>query len=268
MQIIMFSKMLGSLLVDQAGDAIAEMGFDGVDLTVRAGGHVLPENVEGDLPKAVEILQSKQLSVPMITTGIVDATEPYAEATLRTASECGIQYLKLGYWQYRGFGHIKAQIREVREKIEGLQALAQKYDVCLGLHVHSGNFMTAMPGVMVMLLEGFDPKHIGAYIDAGHMTLEGGASGWEIGMDLLSDRIVMVAVKDFGWIYQGNKEWKRHSFPLYEGIVRWPKVLAHLKAIGFGGPMTVHSEYSGLSTEAIIAQTKRDLAYLKQVLEE
>ena len=86
MQVVMFSKMLGGLSVEQAGDAIAEMGFDGVDLTVREGGHVLPENAAQDLPKAVDLLRSKRLSVPMITTGIVDPDEPHTEAILGSAS--------------------------------------------------------------------------------------------------------------------------------------------------------------------------------------
>jgi hypothetical protein len=30
--------------------AATEIGFDGVDLTVRPKGHVLPDNVEKDLP--------------------------------------------------------------------------------------------------------------------------------------------------------------------------------------------------------------------------
>lgn len=41
----------------------AEIGFDGVNLTVRDGGHVLPERVEQDLHKAVETVRQAGLSV-------------------------------------------------------------------------------------------------------------------------------------------------------------------------------------------------------------
>ncbi|MDZ7723632.1 MAG: hypothetical protein U5R06_12725 [candidate division KSB1 bacterium] len=47
---------------------IAEIGFDGVDLTVRPGGHVLPENVTQDLPRAVKAIEKTGLKVPMMTT--------------------------------------------------------------------------------------------------------------------------------------------------------------------------------------------------------
>ena len=47
-----FSKHLHWLSVDVLADALAEIGFDGVDLAVRPGGHVEPERVETELPAA------------------------------------------------------------------------------------------------------------------------------------------------------------------------------------------------------------------------
>ena len=96
MQVLMFSKTLASRTVDQAVDIIAEMGFDGVDFTVRydpggTRGHVLPENVVQDLPEAILVLKGKGLDVPMITTAITNSSEPYAENVFRTAAECGVK---------------------------------------------------------------------------------------------------------------------------------------------------------------------------------
>jgi hypothetical protein len=72
------------------------MGFDGVDLTVRTGGHVLPERVEQDLPKLTAILRKAGLALPMVTTGIVDVRTPYAENVLRALKDVGIPALSLG----------------------------------------------------------------------------------------------------------------------------------------------------------------------------
>ena len=86
MQLLMFSKMLkniGGLSVEEAGDYIANLGFDGVDLTVRPGGHILPREARSKLPEAIEILNSKGLSVPMITTNITSANEKYAEEIMK-----------------------------------------------------------------------------------------------------------------------------------------------------------------------------------------
>src|SRR5258708_36318208 len=79
-----FSKHLPDLGYDDLGNVARQMGFDGVDLTVRKGGHVLPERASQDLPRAVEAIRGHQLAVPMITTEIVDAAEKDARPLLAT----------------------------------------------------------------------------------------------------------------------------------------------------------------------------------------
>jgi hypothetical protein len=74
LKICVFSKHFQWTNVKEAAAIARDIGFDGVDLTVRADGHVLPEQVESDLPKAVEIVRNAGLEVPMITTGIATAT--------------------------------------------------------------------------------------------------------------------------------------------------------------------------------------------------
>jgi len=274
MQLLMFSKMLkevGKLSVDEAGDRIAEMGFDGVDLTVRPGGHVLPEEVIGKLPEAVDILKSKDLTVPMITTGITDAKEKYAEDIFRIASRCDVKFLKLGYWPYEGFGKLKEQIESVRVRLKGIQDLSKRYGITAAIHIHSGNSLSANPAVVWMLLQDYDPDYLGAYIDPGHMAVEGSLSGWRMGMDLLSQHIRMVAVKDFGWFQErdektGKKRWRLDLVPLGDGLVPWPQVFTYLQQIKFDGPVSVHSEYKNLDLEELIQQTKKDLIYLKNIL--
>ena len=277
MQYIMFSKLLQELTIDQLGDAVKDVGFDGVDLTVRSNGHILPENVKRKLPEAARILRDKGLDIPMLTTEIVSSSTPGAEDIIATAAELGIRLLKLGYWQYRGFGHIKAQMEGARADLDTLSPLAEKHDVCLCLHTHSGDFLTATPAQMVILLAGHDPEHFGAYCDLGHMTSEGGMSGWKIGLDLLADHIKIVAAKGMGWMYYpgiaGERgEWRNVILPVKESAVRWQEAFGYLKEIGFTGPVSVHSEYGGShswrdlqTTDEILAQTSTDLAYLKSI---
>ncbi|MDB5260957.1 MAG: hypothetical protein JWQ14_238, partial [Adhaeribacter sp.] len=63
-----FSKHLEWLPIAEMARAAKQMGFDAVDLTVRPGGHVEPQRVAEDLPKAVDIIRKAGLSVPMIAT--------------------------------------------------------------------------------------------------------------------------------------------------------------------------------------------------------
>ena len=273
----MFSKMLAPYSIRQAGEVIRSLGFAGVDLTCRPQGHVLPEQTRERLPQAVRELRSLGLSVPMLTTGITSADDAHAADVFAAAAACGVRQLKLGYWRYSGFGQGRQQIREIRDKLRGIERLAKEHGVQACVHIHSGDYLSANPAVLMLLLEGTDPAAIGAYIDPGHMTVEGGVSGWKIGMDLLADRIALVAIKSFGWFREeapstGEVRWQEKLVPLREGTVRWREVFSLLRQIGYDGAVSVHSEYQGshswrdLTTEQLIDQTRDDVVYLRSVM--
>jgi len=274
MRILMFTKMLkntGNLPLEEAGDYITKMGFDGADLTVREGGYVLPEEASEKLPQAISLLKSKGLDVPMITTNIIDAGKDYAEDIFKTSSKCGVEYIKLGYWRYEGFGKIMKQIEEARKRISNIYTLSKNYGVTATIHIHAGPYLSADPALLFMLLRDYDPEWLGAYIDPGHMFAESGPSGLEMRIDLLAPYIRLVAVKNYRWIKvsdekTGEKRWKLRMMPLKDEIVPWPTVFKCLKAIGFEGCVSVHSEYEELNFEELLKQTKEDLGYLKGVL--
>lgn len=270
----MFTKMLkdkGNLQLEKAADHIAEMGFDGADLTVRERGYVLPEEASEKLPQAIDIIKSRGLDVPMITTNITNPEQAYARDIFKTASECGVKYLKLGQWKYRGFGNIHQQIEEARKAIAGICSLSMKFGVTAAVHTHAGAYLSADPGVLFMLLKDHDPNLIGAYIDPGHMFAEAGPRGLEMPIDMLSHYIRLVAVKNYRWIKvrdekTGETKWRHQMMPLKEEIVNWPQILRLLRDTHFDGPVSVHSEYHHYNFADLMRQTKEDLKYLKCVL--
>src|ERR1044071_8293874 len=71
-----FSKHLPDLSWSELGRSLRATGFQGVDLTVRRAGHVLPERAAEDLPRAVEAIRAQGLEVPMITTELTSASDP------------------------------------------------------------------------------------------------------------------------------------------------------------------------------------------------
>ena len=100
--VCIFSKHL-QFLEDYGdmADAALEAGFDGVDLTVRPGGHVVPEKVEEDLPRAVEAVRKAGLDVDMMATAIMSAEDPLTEPVMSTASKLGIKYYRMGRLRYK-----------------------------------------------------------------------------------------------------------------------------------------------------------------------
>src|SRR5690349_11407839 len=71
-KIAIFSKHLLFLHGNDLPEAAVKIGFDGIDLAVRKGGHVAPERVKQDLPPLVTAIRQHRLEVPMLTTGIAD----------------------------------------------------------------------------------------------------------------------------------------------------------------------------------------------------
>ncbi|NCO41003.1 MAG: sugar phosphate isomerase/epimerase [Armatimonadetes bacterium CG_4_10_14_3_um_filter_66_18] len=274
MQLVMFAKMVQDYGLASAAATMAELGLEGMDLTVRTGGFVLPENATAELPSAVETVRAAGLSVPMITTEIASGDHAYADELLGTGAQSGVTRYKLGYWPYT-YGTLVEQLDAAQRAMDGIEKLAERHGVCCCIHSHSGAFLSGNSTLVWLLLKDRDPLHIGAYLDPGHMIVEGGKLGWMMGLDLLKPYAQMVAVKDFGWSQAepGTKKWAAKLVPLSEGMVPWPDVFGKLAAAGFDGVVSVHSEYKGghsflgdCTTEQLVEQTARDLDYLKPVL--
>ncbi|MBN1640307.1 MAG: sugar phosphate isomerase/epimerase [Anaerolineae bacterium] len=269
MKLMMFSKHLGELDVAAAGHVIASLGFEGVDLTVRLGGHVLPEHARAQLGPAIRTLGDAGLAVPLVTTGITSAGEPYAADIFEEAARAGVPNLKLGYWRYAGMGTIHSAIDAAQRDLDGIEALAQRTGVRAVIHNHSGDFVSAYAPLVWRLIADRDPAAVGAYVDPGHLMVEGGLGGWRIGLDLLRDRIAVAAFKDYLWIRDestGGMRMRRQSVPLGQGMVPWSEVVACLRQAGYDGWISVHREYGVQTAQAVSEDMARDVAFLRDLL--
>jgi sugar phosphate isomerase/epimerase len=276
MQLVMFTKHLQEFPVAEAAKRVKAMGFDGLDLTVRPGGHVVPERVGVELPKAVADARAEGLTVPMISTAITAATSPHSEAILAAAAHDDIRKIKLGYWNIPKGGTLRQALDQSRRELDGLEKLAETYHVTLGIHNHSGpGYVNCQPAVLWTILRDRDPDRIASYFDAGHAAVEGGNGGWSQSFDLLSPQIRMIAIKDFAWKSEPGKPkavWHDLQVPLRDGIVPWPAFFERLSHTTFDGPISLHSEYQGkhswrdLTTAELIEQTAADLALVKAML--
>ena len=255
----MFTKHMPKLNYDELGKTLKQMGFDGADLTVRAGGHVLPERAAEDMPRAVETIRGHGIAVPMITTNLLDASDPTARPILSTAARLKVPVFKIGYYQYKS-PDIEGQLRAVKPRVAGLVALGKEQGIQVGLHNHSGSYVGAAVWDIRTILGDMDPHWIGYYFDPGHATAEGGVFGWQLSLQMAAPRIKMIAIKDF-YFEKVKGKWKLQWCPLGQGMVDWPKVFTILKGANFAGPASLHSEYEGGETMESIA---RDFAFMKK----
>lgn len=277
MKIGAFTKSFQTWPIPVVCQKFKEIGLDGLDLTVRPGGHIEPENVAVELPLAAQAALEAGTNILQLTTGITDPT-PEAETLLATASKLGITHFKLGYYRYKPFGTLAAQIDETRVRIAAVAELAKKYSMIPCVHIHSGMYIPSHGTLLYELLRDFPPDEVGAYCDMLHMVLEGGGAGWLQGLDLLVPWLKLVAVKNFAWEKLdrdkfGQQQWGHKVVPLADGVSPIPRYVGALKQAGYDGIFSLHSEYKGrgsfedLDTDACLQQTAVDLKYFKGLLE-
>jgi sugar phosphate isomerase/epimerase len=279
LKISIFSKHLQFLRGEDLARAAAEIGFDGVDLTVRKGGHVEPERVAQDLPPLVKIIRAHGLETPMITAGIVDADSPCAEDILKTMASLGIRNYRWGDLKYEGAESPIAQLERMKPRVARLAALNGKYGVCARYHTHSGvGLVGASIWDLYLLLKDFDPNAVGFNYDIGHAVVEGGFGGWINSFRIAGRYLRGIAVKDFLWARDAKSgAWRPRWTPLGEGMVEFPKFFGMVAESGFAGPLQLHFEYplggasEGKSSltipqEQVFAAMKRDLGKLRGYL--
>lgn len=239
--VCVFTKCLQYLDYDRLASAIAKAGYDGADLSVRAGGHVLPENVREDLPRAVKALRRAGLSTPMMVTTIVDADDKYTEPILATAAKQGVKYYRMGYLDYDKSKTVPQNIDMHKKAFEKLEKLNRKYGIHGSYQNHSGGRIGGPVWDLYLLVKDLDPKYTGVQYDIRHAVHEG-AQSWPLGMDLVAPWISSCPIKDFFWLKKDNR-WVAHDVPLGEGMVNFDAFLKKYKELQLSGPFTLHLEY-------------------------
>jgi len=238
-----FSKPFPWMGYDELSGFLAEAGFEGIDLSVRSpDGHVLPENVERDLPVAVKTAQKHGLSIPMMVTAITDAADPFTERVLKTAADQGVKYYRLGYYSYDNRLTIQQNLDKVRSQLEALSRLNEKYGLQGGYQNHVGVNVGSPVWDLWTILKGLDPRYIGCQYDVRHAAAEG-INSWTLAFDAIAPYVKHVCIKDYIYTKDNRGKWTVQSVPLGTGAVDFSKYFAIRKKHGINGPLSIHYEF-------------------------
>jgi sugar phosphate isomerase/epimerase len=274
-KISVFSKHLQWLSCAEMAQVAAGIGFDGIDITVRPGGHVLPERVGEDLPAAVESIRKTGLNVYMITTAITDAEHPHTEPILKAASALGIPRYRTGWFRYQDDKSVEENLRFAEEKLRGLATLNEQYKISGEYQNHSGKYVGAPIWDLHQLLTRINSPQLGSQFDVMHATIEG-ANTWPIGLKLIAPFVRSIDIKDFQWTKTDDK-WKSEVVPIGGGMVDYKEYLNRLKAAAIRVPISMHFEYPlggaehghdtlSIDGDEVIAAMTRDLKSLKVLM--
>jgi len=279
--ICMFSKHFQWTGIEEMTALCAQMGFDGIDLTLRPGGHIEPERVAEELPAALATIHKARLATPMVTSHIVDPATPHAERVMTALKKAGITRYRWDGFKYDPKRSIPAQLKEIKPRVRDLAAMNKQYGLCAMYHTHSGvNRVGASMWDLYMLLEDLSPDQVSVNLDSGHATVEGGFGGWIHTARLLGPFTRGIALKDFLWQKDAKGAWRPGWCAFGQGMVDFKQFLTIVKAAGFAGPVQLHYEYPELGgidagkkvltipKERVVAIFQRDLTACRAVLRE
>ncbi|PWL37812.1 endonuclease [Flagellimonas aquimarina] len=268
----LFSKHLQFLDYNEMSEAAADMGFDGLDLTVRPKGHVLPERAAEDLPKVISTMKKFGLLPTMMTTNITEANDPQSRQVLETASALGLTHYRTGWLTYPEEKTIQQTIEVHAQKLAALEVLNKKLGLYGGYQNHAGNHVGAPIWDIPQILKNTSSLHMGCQYDIRHAVVEGGSS-WQLGLRLVHSYISSIDIKDFKWGQKDGK-WQPINVPLGEGMVDFDSYFKLLKKYKINVPVSLHLEYDlggaehggskiTIDKKEVFAQMKKDLTFLK-----
>jgi len=265
-QLIGFTKIIQQLGAEETADFVAEVGWDGVELPVRAKGQIEPERVAEELPKFVEALRKRGRALSIIATDVRDPAHPLTLKVLRTAAELGVKRYRLGFWKYAPDKSISEQLSEIKSQLRDLAQLNSELGLTAGFQNHSGaNYVGAPVWDIWHLIRDLDPRHVGVCFDIGHATLEGGLA-WPTHARLMEPYYAAVYVKDFLW-EKRDQGWKDVWCPLGAGMVN-RAFFAGLRKSNWSGPISQHHEYPLPEDRgALLSVLRKDLQVLREWLE-
>ncbi len=275
MKVSIFSKHLHWLGLKQMAETAASIGFDGVDLTVRSGGHVEPEAVEDALPKAFESCKNAGIEITMICTDIQNASIPTTEKVLKVASNLGIKHYRLGWLFYDDKKKLAANLSDIKNRLSDIEAISREYGIKACYQNHEGNWFGSPVWDLGIILQQINSEWLGSQYDILNASLEGIYS-WQLGLELLAPYIHTIDIKDGYWNFENNKP-KLHYTPLGKGMVDFKEFFRLTKKFNIDAPLSIHYEYPlggcetgsnklSISEKDVLSAIKNDLKKLREYL--
>lgn len=263
MQLIYFTKFLKGRGTEEIGEIARGLGFDGLDVAVRAGQCVNPDNVRTALAPALKVWASFGLSAPLVTLewGWVDPELPALRDVYAACGEAGIPFIKLGYWGWQPSQRYWDGVDAIRRALEGFQRLGEQHGVCTLVHTHSGGCYGCNASGVMHLVKGFEPRRVAVYLDPAHIALEG--EPLPMALDIVREYLRMVGVKNVRYLPAQGGGWTRECCLLSEGLVDWAETIRLLREAGCDCPLSVHGEYSVPEDwETIGPRVAQDMAFI------
>ncbi|MGB4960048.1 MAG: TIM barrel protein, partial [Saprospiraceae bacterium] len=204
-------------------------------------GHVLPEYVKTDLPKAVSEIQSAGSTCQLITTTIENVKNPLDMDILHSASLSKVKHYRTNWIKYDPNKSMPDSLEQCTQQIKELSIINAQLGLVGNYQNHAGRNIGSSFWEIEKILSSANPEYFGTQYDIRHAMVEGGFS-WQNGFQLLKDKIKTIVLKDFKWGLVNGK-WAPINVPIGEGGVDFVNYFKLLKSNHLNPPVSLHLEY-------------------------
>ena len=247
-------------------DKVAGLGLDGVELPVRLGYQVTPENAASGLKDATRVLSASGVEI----TSVASTAD---EAIIAACGDNGIPLIRVMAPIDLDIGYVES-IESYRRQFDALLPALDRHGVAIGVQNHYGYFVGSAIGLL-HLIERYDRHHISAVLDMAHCAVDGEPTAMAV--DMLKSKIHHQA--NFKSAYHSRVngpedeaifkvKWTTHQ----HGGYSWSEFADCLKQVGFAGTLCLPAEYSDpmgkpqRMGDDVIPYLKQDLAHLRSLV--
>ncbi|WP_051328746.1 sugar phosphate isomerase/epimerase family protein [Geminicoccus roseus] len=249
-------------------DKLASLGLDGVELAVRPGYQVEPQDVGRGLPEAARILGERGLKIVSIA-GETD------ERTIEACGEAGVRIIRICAPIDLSVGYL-ASVDAYRRKFDALLPALERCGVAIGVQNHYGVHVGSAVGLLHMIGK-YDPGQVCAVLDMAHCAVDGEPVAMAV--DIVKDRLNgLVNFKSaFHHRVNGPEDeavykvhWTTHQHAGYS----WRELVAALKNISYAGAFCLPAEYSSPAGKGqrmgddVLPYLRADIAFLRGLMQD
>lgn len=252
--------------LEQLGKFVKELGFDGIELPVRPGYQVEPENIEKGLREARRILEEQGVRISSVAANA-------DERTINAMGAAGLKILRICVPIDMKIGYLATEAK-VRKEWDTLIPVLDAARVTIGVQNHCDYFVGSAIGIM-HLIEKYDPRHVSVVLDCGHCAVDGESE--LMALDIVWSHLSLVNLKSaFHRRANGPEEveaqYAIHWTTCHHAGYSWSRLVNELKRRGYTGDICLPAEYTRLADggqlmgKEVLRPLRIDLAYVQELL--
>lgn len=257
-----FTKPWQAPSLEELAIKISQLGLDGVELAVRPGYQVEPENAAEALPRAAEIFDQANLRIESVASEL-------SPRMLQACAEARVPLLRtmIPVDPERGY---RASVAAFQKACRKLVPVLEATGVRVGVQNHCGNWV----GTACGLRQALDPlpESFVAVLDFAHCALAGEPAAQAL--EIVQPRLGMVNLKNAIHVTEslngyGESIWRHHWVTGAEGLLSWSGVAECLLMGGYTGPVCLTAEYQDdegnrVAEDAVLPYLQADIEHLRK----